>query len=60
MKPLFTLGVTGCHTDKANLSSLLEVTALIHTQHRHGSRSDELTGMMPPDLGGGRRQVMYV
>lgn len=60
MKPLFTLGETGCHTDKANLTSLLEVTALIHTQHHRGSLSVELTGLTLPDLGSGRRQVVYV
>lgn len=46
MKPLFTLGETGCHTDKANLTDLPEVTALIHTRHHHGSLSVELTGMI--------------
>lgn len=60
MKPLFTLGEMGCYTDKANLTGLPEVTALIHTRHHHGSLSVELTGMMSLDLGHGRRQVMYV
>ena len=46
MKPLFTLGETGCHTDEANLPGLPEVTALIHTGYHHGSLSVELTGMI--------------